>query len=75
MVLTAGYHLWALQRAVFGPPSKQVDIGKVHEAPWYEQGPMFAIVALAVLFGVMPQLLMSPVTVACYDILRLMGGM
>nr|MCS5583325.1 NADH-quinone oxidoreductase subunit M [Pseudomonadales bacterium] len=74
MVLTAGYHLWALQRSVFGPLSKKVDIEKVHEAPWYEQWPLFAIVTLAVLFGVLPQLLMSPVTVACYDILRLMGG-
>ena len=74
MVLTAGYHLWALQRSVFGPLSKKVDIEKVHEAPWYEQWPLFVIVTLAVLFGVLPQLLMSPVTVACYDILRLMGG-
>ena len=74
MVLTAGYHLWALQRSVFGPLSKDVDMEKVHEAPWYEQWPLFAIVTLAVLFGVLPQLLMSPITVACYDILRLMGG-
>ena len=73
MVLTAGYHLWALQRLIFGPPSEQVDVTKVHEAPWYEQWPMFIIVALAILFGVLPQLLMAPVTVACYDILRLMG--
>ena len=73
MVLTAGYHLWALQRAIFGEDSEQIDIKNVHEAPWYEMYPMFAIIVLAVLFGIFPHYLMDPITVACYDILNFMG--
>ena len=74
MVLTAGYHLWALQRAIFGEDSEQIDIKNVHEAPWYEMYPMFAIIVLAVLFGIFPHYLMDPITVACYDILNFMGA-
>jgi len=73
MVLTAGYHLWALQRAIFGPDSNQIDIKQVHEAPWYEIYPMFVIILLAVLFGIFPHYLMDPISVACYDILNFMG--
>jgi NADH-quinone oxidoreductase subunit M len=73
MVLTAGYHLWALQRALFGDDSEEIEINKVHEAPWYEFYPLFAIIVLAVFFGIFPNYLMDPITVACYDILAFMG--
>ena len=73
MVLTAGYHLWALQRAIFGIDSEEIEIKKVHEAPWYEIYPMFSIILLAVLFGIFPHYLMDPISVACYDILNFMG--
>ena len=48
-------------------------INKVHEAPWYEFYPLFAIIVLAVFFGIFPNYLMDPITVACYDILAFMG--
>ena len=73
MVLTAGYHLWALQRAIFGPDSKQIDVEHVHEATWYEMYPMFSLILVATLFGIFPHYIMDPITVACYDILNFMG--
>ena len=73
MVLTAGYHLWALQRAVFGTDSKEIEMGNVHEAPWYELYPMFTIIIIAAIFGIFPHYLMDPINTACYDILRFMG--
>ena len=73
MVLTAGYHLWALQRSIFGEDSTDVNLDKVHEAPWYERYPMFMIIVLAIFFGVFPIYLMDPITVASYDILDFMG--
>ena len=75
MVLTAGYHLWALQRSIFGVDSEQIDIKHVHEAPWYEMYPMFTIILLAVLFGIFPHYLMDPMSQACYDILNRMGAL
>jgi len=75
MVLTAGYHLWALQRSIFGIDSEQIDIKHVHEAPWYEMYPMFTIILLAVLFGIFPHYLMDPMSQACYDILNRMGAL
>tara|TARA_B110000438_G_scaffold212590_1_gene204714 strand:- start:6220 stop:8100 length:1881 start_codon:yes stop_codon:yes gene_type:complete len=73
MVLTAGYHLWALQRAIFGTDSEQIEMGNVHEAPWYELYPMFTIIIIAAIFGIFPHYLMDPINTACYDILRFMG--
>tara|TARA_Y100001960_G_scaffold260992_2_gene281651 strand:+ start:637 stop:2502 length:1866 start_codon:yes stop_codon:yes gene_type:complete len=74
MVLTAGYHLWALQRSMFGDDSEQVNLKSVHEAPWYEFYPLLIIILLAVFFGIFPKYLMDPITVACYDILAIMGA-
>ena len=73
MVLTAGYHLWALQRAIFGTDSEEIEMGKVHEAPWYELYPMFTLIIIAAIFGIFPHYLMDPINTACYDILRFMG--
>lgn len=73
MVLTAGYHLWALQRILFGPDSEQVEMNQIHEAPWYEFYPLLIIIILAAFFGIFPSYLMDPITVACYDILAFMG--
>ena len=73
MVITAGYHLWALQRAIFGAENESVDIKKVHEAPWYEMYPMFILIVIAAFFGIFPHYLMDPISVASYDILDFMG--
>ncbi len=74
MVLTAGYHLWALQRSMFGDDSDHVDLKNAHEAPWYEFYPLFMIIIIAAFFGIFPHYLMDPITVACYDILAIMGA-
>jgi len=73
MVLTAGYHLWALQRSIFGVDSQEIDMDKVHEAHWYEYYPMFIIILLATFFGIFPSYLMDPIVVSSYDILDFMG--
>ncbi len=73
MVITAGYHLWALQRSIFGSDSTQINVEEIHEAPWYEFYPLLIIIILAVFFGIFPNYLMDPITVACYDILVIMG--
>ena len=73
MLITAGYHLWALQRSVFGELTEKIDVEKMHESPWYESSPMFAVIILSVIFGIYPHILMEPVTTACYDVLRVMG--
>ncbi len=73
VVLTAGYHLWALQRIFFGPLHPKTDLGRVDEAPWYETLPLTVIIGLALLFGIAPWLLMDPVTGAVHDLLQLMG--
>ena len=73
MVITAGYHLWALQRAIFGAENEIVDMKKVHEAPWYEMYPMFILIVIAAFFGIFPHYLMDPISVASYDILDFMG--
>ena len=73
MVITAGYHLWALQRAIFGVDSEKIDIKKVHEAPWYEMYPMFILIFIAAFFGIFPHYLMDPISTASYDILDFMG--
>ena len=73
MVLTAGYHLWALQRSIFGVDSQEINMDKVHEAHWYEYYPMFIIILLATFFGIFPSYLMDPIVVSSYDILDFMG--
>jgi len=73
MVITAGYHLWALQRAIFGPESEKINIKKVREAPWYEMYPMFILIFIAAFFGIFPHYLMDPISTASYDILNFMG--
>ena len=73
MVITAGYHLWALQRAIFGPESEKIDIKEVREAPWYEMYPMFILIFIAAFFGIFPHYLMDPISTASYDILNFMG--
>ncbi|PHR03033.1 MAG: hypothetical protein COB32_06540 [Halomonas sp.] len=73
MLITAGYHLWALQRVVFGKLTEKVDVEKIHESPWYESAPMFTIIILSAIFGIYPHILMGPITTACYDVLRVMG--
>ena len=57
LVVTAAFYLWMMQRVLFGTP-KGVPL-VVHELPWYEGLGMGLLVALTVLFGVLPSLLVN----------------
>lgn len=57
LVVTAGFYLWMMQRMLFGPP-KRVP-ADAHDVPWYEGTGMGLLVALTVLFGIVPSLLVN----------------
>jgi proton-translocating NADH-quinone oxidoreductase chain M len=52
IVATAGYHLWAMQRAMFGSYNEK--LGDIHDLAFYEMMPMAILVLLVILFGVYP---------------------
>lgn len=52
IVATAGYHLWALQRAMFGSYNEK--LGEPHDLANFELVPMAILVLLIILFGVYP---------------------
>jgi NADH:ubiquinone oxidoreductase subunit 4 (subunit M) len=52
IVATAGYHLWALQRAMFGSFNEK--LGDIHDTVSYEWIPMGLLVLLIIYFGVNP---------------------
>jgi proton-translocating NADH-quinone oxidoreductase chain M len=57
LVITAAFYLWMMQRMLFGPPKAVPP--DAHDLPWYEGVGMGLLVALAVLFGVLPSLLVN----------------
>ncbi|MCK4928364.1 MAG: NADH-quinone oxidoreductase subunit M [Methanosarcinales archaeon] len=52
IVATAGYHLWAMQRAMFGSYNEK--LGEPHDLAFYEMIPMAILVLLIIFFGVYP---------------------
>ncbi len=57
LVVTAAFYLWMMQRVLFGPPR---DVpATAHDVPWYEGVGMGILVGLAVLFGILPGLLVN----------------
>jgi proton-translocating NADH-quinone oxidoreductase chain M len=52
IVATAGYHLWAMQRAMFGSYNEK--LGNPHDLAFYEMMPMAILVLLIILFGLFP---------------------
>ena len=57
LVVTAAFYLWMMQRVLFGTP-KGVP-GTAHDVPWYEGAGMGLLVALTILFGILPSLLVN----------------
>ncbi|MGP8077531.1 MAG: complex I subunit 4 family protein [Thermoplasmata archaeon] len=57
LVVTAAFYLWMMQRLLFGPPRDVPPA--VHDVPWYEGLGMGLLVVLAVLFGILPGLLVN----------------
>ncbi|HTZ61173.1 MAG TPA: NADH-quinone oxidoreductase subunit M [Thermoplasmata archaeon] len=57
LVVTAGFYLWMMQRVLFGPKKGVPEAA--HDLPWYEGVGMGLLVALTVLFGILPSLLVN----------------
>jgi proton-translocating NADH-quinone oxidoreductase chain M len=57
LVITAGFYLWMMQRVLFGPPKGVPP--EAHDIPWYEGVGMGILVALTILFGILPSLLVN----------------
>jgi proton-translocating NADH-quinone oxidoreductase chain M len=60
LVVTAAFYIWMMQRLLFGPmegvPADAADV------PWYEGAGMSILVALTVLYGLLPFLLVSVIS-------------
>ncbi|MBR1451936.1 MAG: dehydrogenase, partial [Candidatus Methanomethylophilaceae archaeon] len=54
LMLTAGYYLWAMQRTLFGPETKKIDLSKAHDVGHYEFAVLLVLAILVALFGVWP---------------------
>jgi proton-translocating NADH-quinone oxidoreductase chain M len=63
ILVTAGYYLWALQRAFYGPERRHpdVDLEHVHDLPRTERWPLAVLLVAAVVFGVLPALLLGQI--------------
>ena len=55
IVTTAAYHLWAMQKTMFGPILKKYM--NVHEPHAYELFSMAMIIVLSLIFGIQPGLI------------------
>lgn len=55
VVLTAGYYIWAIKRALHGPLTADADSG--HEMPTYEVLATGILITLSILYGIWPALL------------------
>ncbi len=54
LMLTAGYYLWAMQRTLFGPETKKIDLTKAHDVGHYEFAVLAVLSVLVAFFGVWP---------------------
>jgi NADH-quinone oxidoreductase subunit M len=54
LMLTAGYYLWAMQRTLFGPETKKIDLSKAHDVGHYEFAVLLVLSILVAFFGVWP---------------------
>jgi proton-translocating NADH-quinone oxidoreductase chain M len=72
VLLTAGYYLWAIQRTFFGTIKGAVT-GDVHDISADEKWPTVMMIALAILFGVLPALLLNQMNEWTLGVLSLMG--
>jgi NADH-quinone oxidoreductase subunit M len=72
VVLTAGYILWMLQRAFFGPVKEEFN--KVKDADGMEKFYMFVLVAVIILVGVYPAILTDVFKLGIAPIVKLIGG-
>jgi proton-translocating NADH-quinone oxidoreductase chain M len=52
LVVTAAFYMWMMQRVLFGP--KRAVPEQVHDLPWFEAAAMGILVALIVVYGILP---------------------
>jgi len=71
LVVTAGYYLYAFQRAYHGPVRGDVHVHG--DIAWYEFWPMLALALLTFLFGILPSLTADSVGDFSRDLLAAMG--
>ncbi|HEY3421372.1 MAG TPA: NADH-quinone oxidoreductase subunit M [Methanomassiliicoccales archaeon] len=62
VAITAAYYIWAMQKTLFGPLTKEVDLEHVHDITWFEAAPLVILSALIVLFGILPALIFDYIT-------------
>jgi proton-translocating NADH-quinone oxidoreductase chain M len=67
LVVTAAFYIWMMQRLLFGPPHGIPE--EAHDLPSYEVLAMGALVALTVLFGILPNLLVHYISISPFRIL------
>jgi NADH-quinone oxidoreductase subunit M len=75
VALTAAYYIWAMQRTLFGPLTKEVDTEHIHDLYWYEALPLAVLTGFIILFGMFPGLIMDIIRPALGTVLGLLGGM
>ena len=57
LVVTAAFYLWMMQRMMFGPTRNLPE--KARDIPWYETSAMAILVALIVVYGILPGFLVN----------------
>ncbi len=62
VAITAAYYIWAMQKTLFGPLTKEVDTEHIHDLSWFEAAPLAVLSALIVLFGMLPALMFDYIT-------------
>jgi NADH-quinone oxidoreductase subunit M len=72
VVLTAGYILWMLQQAFFGPAKEEFN--KVKDADGMEKFYTFILVAVIMLVGIYPAVLTDVIKLGISPIVSLIGG-
>jgi proton-translocating NADH-quinone oxidoreductase chain M len=60
VVLVASYHLWALQRSIFGPYNET--LGNIKDMTRYEFWPMLMALLIALFLGIYPTVLFKVIT-------------
>jgi NADH-quinone oxidoreductase subunit M len=68
IVFTAGYHLWAMQRAVFGTYNEK--LGHIHDGADYEIASMAILILLIIFFGLYPNPVLNMMTTNAEQLLK-----